>query len=102
VARRALDLITTAAPTRETIRPAAAIGWDVVDGSDPPTAQSLRDLASSESVVYLDDLVERRTNAWCDEGASASVVRLAGEALPRNASREDMMHWAQSVERIGE
>jgi hypothetical protein len=47
------------------------------------------DLATDESVVYLDDLIERRTNAWCDEAATATVTRLVGESLPRHSRARD-------------
>jgi hypothetical protein len=66
-------------------RPAAGSGWNLADGRDPATRESLLDLATNESVVYLDDLIERRTNAWCDEAATATVTRLVGDLLPRQA-----------------
>jgi glycerol-3-phosphate dehydrogenase len=85
VARRALDHIVAAAKLRAMARPAAGSGWNLADGRDPATRESLLDLATNESVVYLDDLIERRTNAWCDEAATATVTRLVGDLLPRQA-----------------
>ena len=88
VARRALDLLVGTTAARATRRPPAATAWNLAGGRDATTAQSLLDLAADESVVYLEDLIERRTNAWCDAAAMAQVVSLAGHALPRDAHRE--------------
>ena len=85
VARRALDHIVRAANVRGTLRPAAGSGWNLADGRESATRESLLDLATNESVVYLDDLIERRTNAWCDEAATATVTRLVGESVPRHS-----------------
>jgi glycerol-3-phosphate dehydrogenase len=82
VARRALDHIVAAAKLRGMARPAAGSGWNLAGGRDPATRESLLDLATNESVVYLDDLIERRTNAWCDEAASEAIARLIGESFP--------------------
>ena len=91
VARRALDLVDAASVRRATRRPPAGSGWNFAGGCDAPTSQSLLDLAADESVVYLEDLVERRTNAWCDAATTAQVVRLAGHVLPRSAARTGPM-----------
>jgi glycerol-3-phosphate dehydrogenase len=82
VARRALDLVVDATGPR-TGRPAAAGGWDLAGRRDSATARSLLELAANESVVYLDDLIERRTNAWCDEAATATLMRLVGQSFPQ-------------------
>jgi hypothetical protein len=64
-------------------RPHAAEGWNVLDRSRPVTRESLLDIAARESVVYLEDLIERRTNAWCDGTARRRVVDLVEGCLPR-------------------
>jgi glycerol-3-phosphate dehydrogenase len=89
VARRALDFVTAARSNSLTARPAAADGWNLAGGHAAPTARSLLELASNESVVYLDDLIERRTNAWCDEAATASLIRVAGQTLPQRPPRQE-------------
>ncbi|HKY00717.1 MAG TPA: FAD-dependent oxidoreductase [Steroidobacteraceae bacterium] len=89
VARRAIDQIAPSVKARRTARPAAGQGWNLAGGRDPATRESLLDLATSESVVYLDDLIERRTNAWCAEPATAAITRLVGESFPRKARERD-------------
>ena len=89
VARRALDHIVRAANVSGTPRPEAGKGWNLAGGSDSATREAMLDLATDESVVYLDDLIERRTNAWCDEAATATVTRLVGESLPRHSRARD-------------
>jgi glycerol-3-phosphate dehydrogenase len=89
VARRAIDHVAPRVQARSTARPAAGQGWNLAGGRDPATRESLLDLATSESVVYLDDLIERRTNAWCAELATAAITRLVGESFPRKARERD-------------
>ena len=86
VARRAVDCIAGRSLARPAPRPPPGENWDVLDEASPATHQSLLDLAARESVVYLDDLIERRTNAWCDDSASDRVARLTESSLTRHAA----------------
>jgi glycerol-3-phosphate dehydrogenase len=85
VARRALDRLTGTAGGRLGSRPAGASRWDAFDSSAPITRESLHKLVADESVLCLDDLVERRTNAWCDEEARVTIERLADGLVARRA-----------------
>ena len=87
VAVQAVDRIGRAPRRSGMVRPAAGAGWNLAGGHENVTAQSLLDLATSESVVYLEDLIERRTNAWCDESATARVERLLAGKLARHGPR---------------
>ena len=89
VARRAIDQVASPSKARTTARPAAGHGWNLAGGRGPATRESLLDLATNESVVYLDDLIERRTNAWCDDSATAAITRLVGESFPRRPRERD-------------
>ena len=83
VARRALDLLTRSTSPGPGQRPPAVARWNVLDPSTPATRESLLELVANESVLCLDDLLERRTNAWCDEAVSAHVERLVGGVVGR-------------------
>jgi glycerol-3-phosphate dehydrogenase len=98
VARRAVNCIAGQSLARPGPRPPPGIHWDVLDEASLATRQSLLDLAARESVVYLEDLVERRTNAWCDEAASDRVARLTDGYLIRHAP----LHVSASSPRTNE
>jgi glycerol-3-phosphate dehydrogenase len=87
VARAAVDCVAGRSETQPGPRPPPGEHWNVLDCSPPATRESLLDLAARESVVYLEDLVERRTNAWCDEKASAGLAGLVHGALAARGGR---------------
>lgn len=92
VASRALDCLGIAARRASTPRPGSGTGWDLAGGRESATRQSLLDLAAGEGVVYLEDLLERRTNAWCDASAAALVERLLEGELARRGPQGPTMH----------
>lgn len=98
VARRAVNCIAGRSLARPGPRPPPGNHWDVLDEASLATRQSLLDLAARESVVYLEDLVERRTNAWCDEAASDRVTRLTEGSVTRHAP----LHVSASSSRTNE
>jgi glycerol-3-phosphate dehydrogenase len=79
VARRVVQLACSGNRAQLRPRPASAGGWDVFDRSQPMTRAALLDLAESESVLYLEDLTERRTNAWCDTAMQQRLENLVGQ-----------------------
>ena len=79
VARRVLHLVCGGGNADLRPRPAGGSGWDVLDRTEPITRTALLDLAASESVLYLEDLIERRTNAWCDADTRQRVEALVGD-----------------------
>jgi glycerol-3-phosphate dehydrogenase len=87
VARAAVDCVVGRSGTPPGPRPSPGEHWNVIDRSRPATRESLLDLAARESVVYLEDLIERRTNAWCDETAIAAVAGLVHGALVARGGR---------------
>jgi glycerol-3-phosphate dehydrogenase len=90
VARLALDRLCGAAALPAIARPPPGGDWNVLEPSRPATREALLGLAARESVVYLEDLVERRTNAWCDRAASERVARLVEGALDSRAPPADL------------
>ena len=85
VARRTLDGVTGTIARKLPGRPSPGSGWNALDPAHPPTRESLLALAARESVLYLDDLLERRTNAWCDAAASAKIADLMAGAFRSKA-----------------
>jgi glycerol-3-phosphate dehydrogenase len=101
VAARALDRLGLGARRSGTARPPSGAGWNLAEGDETATPETLLDLATSESVVYLEDLIERRTNAWCVESAAARVEQLLGGKLARRGPRARPAPGPASGERIG-
>jgi len=86
IARDVLDHVTGHARGPLAPRPAAASGWDVI-GGPPVTRDAVLALAASESAVYVEDVVERRTNAWCDGRAQSRIEALLDGTLRSSAAR---------------
>jgi glycerol-3-phosphate dehydrogenase len=99
VARQALDRLVGTVPRGPESRPTPGDHWDVLDPAHPATRESLRELAASESALFLEDLIERRTNAWCDETASSDVARLMGGALAQRAQPETEVEFTRTGSR---
>jgi glycerol-3-phosphate dehydrogenase len=102
VAVKALDHIGVSFERNSVKRPPAGVGWHLAGARDAATTRTLLDLAASESVVYLEDLIERRTNAWCDESATALVERLLEGKLARRKSRGPPMHGSETGEGVSQ
>jgi glycerol-3-phosphate dehydrogenase len=86
IARRLMDAVSGAVRGALPDRPAAARGWDVLDGAQPVSRESLLELAAAESAMCVEDLVERRTNAWCDPDARQRIETSVGDGLGRHAA----------------
>jgi glycerol-3-phosphate dehydrogenase len=85
VARAVLDRVTRGSRADLPPRPAPATGWDMMSGP-PLSRDAVLSLAASESAVYLEDLIERRTNAWYDEAACRRLEKLVNGALRARAA----------------
>lgn len=85
VARWTLDRVTGPIGGKLPGRPLPGSGWNALDPASTPTRESLLALAGRESVLYVDDLLERRTNAWCDAAASARIASLVAGAFRSKA-----------------
>jgi glycerol-3-phosphate dehydrogenase len=85
VARAVLDRVTGTGRADLPRRPVPATGWDMMSGQ-PVERDAVLSLAASESAVYLEDLIERRTNAWYDEAACRRLEAIVNGALRTRAA----------------
>ncbi len=85
VARAVLDRVTGATRADLPPRPVPATGRDMMS-SQPVERDAVLALAASESAVYLEDLIERRTNAWYAEPARRRLEALVNGALRTRAA----------------
>ena len=86
VARKVLDAVTRRSRDELPRRPIAADKWDVLHDAEALSRTALLQLAANESAICFDDLLERRTNGWCDEDMRKRIKALVGDDFNKVAA----------------